>query len=232
MATAQFKTCLFDIDGTLVQTGGAGQQAFAETFAEDFGVEEITRDVSFAGRSDRAIALDLMRAHGVPGTEENWQAFRSGYARRLPAALERCIGCVLPGVEALVARLHARGDVRLGLLTGNLSQTAEMKLGYYGLWHHFAFGGFGDTHVNRNDIAAAAVALAAQHHGIPSPSPDHLVVVIGDTQHDITCAQSVGAKAVAVPTGHTPTEVLRGASPDLLVESLEDSQPLLDWFDA
>jgi phosphoglycolate phosphatase-like HAD superfamily hydrolase len=224
------KTCLFDIDGTLILTGGAGQVAFAETFAELFDVPEITTDISFAGRSDRAITLDLMRAHGVAGSEENWLRFRQGYAERLPATLKRCPGEVLPGVEALVTKLQTQGDVLIGLLTGNLEQTAQMKLAYYGLWDYFACGGYGDLHTNRNDIASAAVKQAAQHHANNNTNGEHLVVVIGDTQHDVTCAHSVGARAVAVPTGHTPSETLRRANPELLVDTLEDCETILEWF--
>lgn len=224
------KTCLFDIDGTLVLTGGAGQQAFAQTFGDEFGIGEISADVAFAGRSDRAIALDLMRAHGVPGTEENWLRFRAGYAARLPAALEHCVGAVLPGVWELLDKLDARGDVQVGLLTGNLRETAELKLGYYGLWDRFEFGGFGDVHTNRNDIAATAVHEARQRHGLGARDETHLVVVIGDTPADVRCAHSVGARAVAVPTGHTPTSSLEAASPELLVESLLESDTILEWF--
>lgn len=213
-------------------TGGAGIIAFAETFAEELGVSEITEDVPFAGRSDRAIALDLMRSHGIPGSEENWAKFRQGYAQRLPAALSRCVGTVLPGVEALIAHLQERGDVQLGLLTGNLQQTAELKLVHYGLWDYFPFGGFGDIHTERDDIAATAVQEAVARDGNPASDKDHQVVVIGDTQHDVTCAQSVGARSVAVPTGHTPAETLRAANPDLLVDTLEDHQTILDWFES
>ncbi len=224
------KTCLFDIDGTLILTGGAGQVAFAETFAALFDIPEITTDVAFAGRSDRAITLDLMRAHGVAGSEENWLRFRQGYAERLPAALERCRGEVLPGVEALIAKLQARGDVLIGLLTGNLEQTAQMKLEHYGLWDRFACGGFGDLHTSRNDIAATAVHQAAQLHAKSQSNGDHLVVIIGDTQHDVTCAHSVGARAVAVPTGHTPAETLRHANPELLIDTLQQCETILEWF--
>ncbi|MCA9240768.1 MAG: HAD family hydrolase [Planctomycetales bacterium] len=225
------KTCLFDIDGTLVLTGGAGMVAFAQTFAEVFGVPEITKSVSFSGRSDRAIASDLMAAHGVPVTEDNWQEFRQGYAARLPAALEACQGCVLPGVERLLTRLQERGDVLIGLLTGNLRQTAQMKLAHYGLWRHFDFGGFGDIHLCRNEIAAAALAEAELQHGQDGAGGEHLVVVIGDTEHDVTCAHSIGARSVATPTGVTPVETLRAAGPHLLVETLEDSAAILQWFD-
>lgn len=224
------KTCLFDIDGTLIQTGGAGQVAFAQTFDEVFGVDQITDAVSFAGRSDRAIALDLMQSHDIDPNEENWQTFRQNYAARLPAALAACVGKVLPGVPELIAALQQRGDVLIGLLTGNLEQTAELKLAHYGLWEHFGFGGFGDVCTNRNDIAAVAVREAVERAPAEC-SPPYNVVVIGDTQHDVTCAHSVGAKAVAVPTGGATADELREVNPELIVDTLEDHAEILQWFD-
>jgi len=226
------KACLFDIDGTLVLTGGAGQVAFAETFAAEFGVEQMTTDISFAGRSDRAIALDLLSAHGIEPSDANWRQFRDSYLPRLDAALERCDGEVLPGVVEVIDQLHRRGDVLVGLLTGNVEQAAEKKLGYYNLWSHFAFGGFGDHHTDRNDIAAVALAAARkQYRGNGAAAGEETIVVIGDTPNDIKCARSIGARAVAVPTGHTPAEVLAPHEPDLLISDLRDAQALLAWFD-
>ncbi|HEX2477090.1 MAG TPA: HAD hydrolase-like protein [Lacipirellulaceae bacterium] len=221
--------CFLDIDGTLVLTGGAGQTAFARTLAEDFGVAEIDRTVAFAGRSDRAIAMDLFRSHGVAPTDENWLQFCAGYLPRLEETLATHQGSVLPGVVNLLSTLAARGDVALGLLTGNVREGARRKLGYYGLWHHFPFGGFGDEHTERCDIAAAALAAARlhlngeRHHG--------QVIVIGDTVHDIDCGRSIGALCVAVPTGHTTAEALRAGEPDVLVHTLEDAAPILALLD-
>jgi phosphoglycolate phosphatase len=99
---------LFDIDGTLVHTGGAGQLAFAEAFAAEFGVPELSGAVRFAGRSDRAIALELMGAHGIDSTAENWRRFRSTYLQKLPGALKSRQGRVLPGVGALLDPLEGR----------------------------------------------------------------------------------------------------------------------------
>ena len=222
--------CLLDIDGTLVQTGGAGQAAFARTLAADFGITEISREVAFAGRSDRAIAFDLFRIHGVEPTAENWQRFYRGYLRRLEETLPTHRGYVLPGVVALLEALTARGDVALGLLTGNVREAARRKLTHYGLWHWFPFGGFGDDHVDRNDIAAAALAEARLHLDGRAIAKQQ-VVVIGDTLNDISCGRSIGAKCVAVPTGHAPAEVLRHGAPDVLVETLEDAKPVLKLFD-
>jgi phosphoglycolate phosphatase len=223
---------LFDIDGTLVQTGGAGQLAFAETFADEFGVRELSGSVAFAGRSDRAIALELMRVHGVPPNEENWQRFRSGYLKRLPAALARRQGCVLPGVTELLDELAALEHPLVGLLTGNVRDGAMQKLTYYRLVERFGFGGFGDVSDERCDIAAAALAearrAAAARNGGANGKALSGAMVIGDTVHDISCARSIGAYAVAVPTGNTPREELAAAAPDLLLQDLSDSRPLLD----
>ncbi|MEM1304873.1 MAG: haloacid dehalogenase-like hydrolase [Planctomycetota bacterium] len=224
------KACLLDIDGTLVLTGGAGQEAFAESFDALFDVGEITADVSFAGRSDRAIALDLMRHHGVDPSPENWDAFQSAYVERLGPALQRCTGQVLPGVFEFLDKLAARGDVLIGLLTGNMFLAAMMKLHHYGLWDRFTFGGFGDRYADRNDIAATAVSEAEKRYDGDS-NGDSTVVVIGDTPNDVRCARSVGAIAVAVPTGHTSAAALRSCGPDLLVETLEDHDTILQWFE-
>jgi phosphoglycolate phosphatase-like HAD superfamily hydrolase len=231
--------CFLDIDGTLVLTGGAGQTAFARTLAEDFGIETIDGSVPFAGRSDRAIAMDLFRRHGVPATEDNWQRFRAGYLDRLQDALVSHKGRVLPGVPELLNALASRGDVAVGLLTGNLREGARCKLSYYGLWEHFPFGGFGDEYLERCDIAAAALSAARSHlaclsNGSSNDDVCHgngQVVVIGDTLHDISCGRSIGASCVAVPTGHTSAEVLGSGKPDALVATLEDVGPVLALFD-
>jgi phosphoglycolate phosphatase-like HAD superfamily hydrolase len=217
--------CLIDIDGTLLLTGGAGQTAFAETLAADFGIPEIRTKVSFAGRSDRAIVADLFRHHGVEPSEPNWQKFCAGYLIRLGAALEKHRGYVLPGVGELLTSLADRGDVALGLLTGNVREGARRKLEHYDLWHWFAFGGFGDEHEERNDIAAAALTAAKLHvNGAASAHGE--VIVIGDTTNDIVCGRSIGARCVAVATGHSSIEELSGSRPDVLVSTLEDAQPI------
>jgi phosphoglycolate phosphatase len=223
---------LFDIDGTLVQTGGAGQLAFAEAFAAEFGVEQLSGAVPFAGRSDRAIAADLMRVHGVEASPENWRRFQAAYLERLPSALERREGRVLPGVPELLNQLEALAHPLCGLLTGNVRRGAQHKLAYYGLAERFDFGGFGDDVHDRCDIAAEALAQAQQRFAARNGSPRNGklagVMVIGDTVHDITCARYIGALAVAVPTGGATRQQLADAAPDLLLDDLTDASPLLD----
>ena len=230
--------CLLDIDGTLLLTGGAGQAAFAETLAAEFGIAEIISTVMFAGRSDRAIAMDLFHAHGVEQTTENWHRFCAGYLSRLEAALKARQGFVLPGATELVTALAKRDDVALGLLTGNVREGAKRKLVHYNLWHPFAFGGYGDDHLDRCDIAATALAAARDHiNGRANGTArngkrfDGEILVIGDTPTDITCGRSIGARCIAVPTGHTKADELRQSNPDLLVDTLEDIAPILSLID-
>jgi phosphoglycolate phosphatase len=221
--------CLLDIDGTLILTGGAGQTAFARTLALDFGIKEIDGRVQFAGRSDRAIAMDLFRSHGVEPSGENWLRFCAGYLTRLEQALATHQGHVLPGVGELLSTLVARGDVAVGLLTGNVREGARRKLSFYGLWEHFPFGGFGDEHVERCDIAAAALEAARLH--LNGTRGLGQVLVIGDTLHDISCGRSIDARCIAVPTGHTTADELRTGNPDVLVETLADTAPILALLD-
>lgn len=227
------KACFFDIDGTLVQTGGAGQWAFAETFLDLFGIEELSKEVPFAGRSDRGIAGGFFRAHGLDDSQANWDRFRDGYVERLGRHVRERDGGLLPGVPALIDRVEALGDVDIGLLTGNIRRAAEVKLGHYGLWDRFEFGGFGDDHPDRNDIAAAALAAARRRRRERSAAErdvEEKIVVIGDTPNDVRCARAIGAWAVAVPTGPTPVEDLIAAQPDLLVETLEQADAVVEYL--
>ena len=215
---------LFDIDGTLLLTAGAGMKAFAAAFAELFEVRELSGDVPFAGRSDRAIAQDLMHLHGIEPTAEHWQQFAESYLQHLKITLPQCVGEIMPGVHGLLETLQCQDHVLVGLLTGNLRSGATRKLSHYGLADHFPFGGFGDLWTNRDAIASEAYEQARFHaHGKLDG-----VMVIGDTVHDIRCARSIGACAVAVPTGNTTADQLRDEVPDILVEDLTEVEPLLE----
>jgi len=228
----------WDIDGTLLLTGGAGQSAFAETLSADFGISEIDAQVGFAGRSDKAIAMDLFRNHGIEPSESNWRRFCKGYLSRLENALRAHRGLVLPGVHALLEALAARGDVAIGLLTGNMREGARRKLCHYGLWDWFPFGGFGDEHMERSGIAAAAVTAAELHlngqfdtANSNGMSTSRQIIVIGDTPHDIRCGRSIGARCVAVSTGISTAEELRACQPNVFVETLDTAEPILALLD-
>ncbi len=222
---------LFDIDGTLISTGGAGKVAFAETFHELFGVAEISSNVGFAGRSDRAIAEELMRVHGIEVTSENWQRFTTAFLPRLKQVLPRSAGEILPGVLTLLDKLAAMEHVTLGLLTGNIAAGAKAKLSHYQLFDRFQFGGYGDDWTDRSDIAIAALGAAKLHLNGAGKAGEK-VIVIGDTPADVRCARAIDAFAVAVATGGATMEQLAASKPDLLVADLTDNQELLLQVDS
>ncbi|MCY2968922.1 MAG: haloacid dehalogenase-like hydrolase, partial [Planctomycetota bacterium] len=154
------RVCLFDIDGTLIQSGGAGMGALKEAMIKAFGIEPPVQQVPVHGRTDRAIAADLFTVYSIEQTDANWQRFRTAYLEALPRLLVERDGDVLPGIGTLLDLLRSQDDIRLGLLTGNTRAGAEIKLGHYGLSHYFSFGGFGDLHHDRDDVARAAFANA------------------------------------------------------------------------
>lgn len=216
---------LFDIDGTLLNSGGAGKSAIEEALAVQFGVA-VTAQVTYSGRTDRAIGRDLLRLHGIAETAENWQRLLTGYLERLPAALARHRGQVLPGIAELIGQLEARTDAVLGLLTGNVHAGARLKLGHFGLFEQFAFGGFGDHHYDRDEVAHLALAAARAH--LKREVAAERVWVIGDTPLDVRGARAIGARAVAVATGWHSLGELAAVGPDVLVADLSDPLPLLE----
>jgi phosphoglycolate phosphatase len=224
MIVSRMIVCLFDIDGTLLSSGGAGKAALESAFTEDLGVP-LTARVSYAGRTDRAIIRDLLQQHGLEETPERFERLLAGYLRRLPASLCHHRGCVLPGIETLLGELRRRDDVALGLLTGNMRAGARAKLGHFGLFEHFRFGGFGDQHFDRDDVAREALA-AVRAHGHADVEPGN-IWVIGDTPLDVQCARAIGARALAVATGMHTVEELTAAQPDVVVPDLADPSPLL-----
>jgi phosphoglycolate phosphatase len=220
---------LFDIDGTLLSSGGAGKAAFESALLSEFHLPELRGQVAYAGRTDRAIGHDLFQLHEIAATTDNWRRFAQRYVGNLPASLAAHAGKVLPGVVPLLERLRARPDVAMGLLTGNLHAGARVKLGYFGLFEHFAFGGFGDEHLCRDDVARQALA-AARRHLDRRFRPDR-VWVIGDTPLDVCCARAIGARVIAVATGIYRLGELSAAKPDLLLKDLSDAEALVPLWD-
>jgi phosphoglycolate phosphatase len=217
--------CLFDIDGTLLTTGGAGQLAMERALSRVFGIHQIQGEILAAGRTDRAITSDLFRLNGLEVTEQSWRRFLAEYFQLLPQTLAERQGRVLPGVRALLEELSGRADVSLGLLTGNFRDGAAIKLRHYRIDHHFAYGGFGDEHHERDDVARVALQAAANH--LRRRVSGESVWVIGDTPSDVRCARAVGARAVAVATGIFSSQELEQTEPDLLLEDFRDADSLL-----
>jgi phosphoglycolate phosphatase-like HAD superfamily hydrolase len=217
--------CLFDIDGTLIASGGAGKAALEAALADEFGIDHLIEKLQLSGRTDRAIIADLFRLHVIDDTPENHERLRDAYLRHLPHYLARCAGHVLPGIAELLVHLSGRDDVAIGLLTGNVRAGAQVKLGYFGLHHYFAFGGFGDHHLDRDDVAREA--LDAVRRRLNGSVNLERIWVVGDTPLDIRCARCIGVRAVAVASGWHSLDELAEHQPDLLLADLSNPTPLL-----
>lgn len=212
---------LFDIDGTLIRTGGAGVKAFERAFALEFGVRRATEDVSFAGRTDPSLVRQCFHRHGIAPTAENFQRFFEVYVFLLQHLLEQTRGAACAGVSEFVDDLRRLSHPPvLGLLTGNIRLGAEIKLRYYNLWGCFRSGAFGDDHEDRNKLAAIA-----GHRGealLNRLLAGDEILVVGDTPLDIECARAIGAKMLAVGTGGYSCDELRACAPTWVVETLRD----------
>ena len=209
---------LFDIDGTLILTGGAGMKAFAEAFSDEFDLPYATEDMDFAGRTDRGLACQVFRANQIEPTQANFERFTEAYTQRLDKYLPADNTQPLLGVLELLDAIETMANPPvLGLLTGNLPLGAELKLTHYHLWHRFEFGAFGDTTEDRNEIAQAAFKIAKGQ--FPNLRPTE-ILIIGDTPADIHCAQSINAPVLAVATGNFTETQLAEHHPTLLASNL------------
>lgn len=227
LTIATMTTLLFDIDGTLIHTGGAGGAALRSAFRDLFQVPRPV-DVEYSGRTDRAIGSDMLDKNAIENSLQNWTRLRTEYLGQLPGFLPRCHGRILPGIEALLEQLSRHNGLSLGLLTGNLREGARLKLEFYRLMNHFRFGGYGDDHFDRNHVAESAVA-AARDQANGSFDPNR-VWVIGDTPLDVRCARWIGARVLAVATGAHSREELACHQPDRLVDDLTNTDQILSWL--
>jgi phosphoglycolate phosphatase-like HAD superfamily hydrolase len=210
---------LFDIDGTLVHTGGAGIKAFAKTFATEFNALDGVEKISFAGRTDVNLVREFFGIHRIEATPENFRRFFENYVFWLDQTVSQSNGGTCRGVCEFIEGLLALPDPpMLGLLTGNIRLGAEIKLRRYHLWDIFEIGGFADDHENRNQIASAALERGSRVFGRQLRGEE--IVVVGDTPHDIRCGRHIGAKTLAVATGGAKLDQLIKHEPDWAVEDL------------
>jgi phosphoglycolate phosphatase len=215
---------LFDIDGTLVHTGGAGVKAFARAFATEFGVADGTDRLKFAGRTDVSLVREFFTLESIEPSPENFDRFFASYLRWLREIIPDCKGGACRGVLEFYQSLRARPEPPLtGLLTGNIKQGARIKLERYALWEMFPFGAFADDHEERDQIAAAALRRGSQHCGRELRGDE--VLVIGDTPLDIRCGRAIGAKVLAVATGGVSLQELERHNPDWAVPDLTHLPP-------
>jgi phosphoglycolate phosphatase-like HAD superfamily hydrolase len=219
---------LFDIDGTLIHTGGVGIRAFARAFETEFGARGAEK-LKFSGRTDISLVREFFLLSRIEPSAANFDRFFEAYVFWLQMFIPHCKGGACRGVLDFYRTLHSRPDPPLaGLLTGNIKKGARIKLERFGLWEKFSFGAFADDHEEREQIAATALkrGSARLHRRLRGEE----VLVIGDTPLDIRCARAVGAKVLAVATGGATLEELERHQPDWAVPDLThiDAERLLN----
>ncbi len=215
---------LFDVDGTLIRTGGAGVRAYAKVFETEFRTTDGFERLKFGGRTDLSLIREFFGFHGIPVTPENLERFFSRYVFWLDQFLREGQAMVCAGVREFIRGLEALPrPPLLGLLTGNIRLGAEIKLRHVDLWDCFVVGGFADDHEERSEIAAAALRRGSGV--LQEELRGDQVLVVGDTPFDIRCARAIGAQALAVATGNWPMDELRSHRPDWAVRDLTQVQP-------
>ena len=218
---------LFDIDGTLLLSGGAGTRALNRTFEELFGVAGAFTGIPVAGRTDLLILGDALERAGIAADEDVQARFLTRYCEHF----EREIHYpgprkgLMPGVRQLLDRLQETPDVACALVTGNIARAARIKLEHFAIRGYFVGGAYGDDAPRRDDLVPIAVERA-RRAGVVVDSPSE-AVVIGDTPLDVQCAAASGARAVCVATGSFTEEELQRAGADAVLRDLKDPECFL-----
>jgi phosphoglycolate phosphatase len=223
------KLVLFDIDGTLVLTGGAGIRAMNLACEDVLGHRDALEGVPVAGRTDWVILHDALHKMGRDLDEALFGRLRDEYVTRLQDEIGlrgQGVKAVMPGIRPLLDELEARDDVFLALLTGNFERSAKIKLEHFDLWRYFKCGAFGDDAKDRNALVPFAVERAMRC-GLEAVAPSD-VFVVGDTPHDVACARAAGALPIAVATGSFTRDQLRASGADIAFDDLSDTAAFLE----
>lgn len=211
---------LFDIDGTLIDSGGAGVRSLNYSFRDEFKVEGAFAHINMAGKTDLQIIKEALSRLGIPESNGILPSIINRYLEHLRVEIQTSSRHMKPGVMALLDALSEEPNIRLGLLTGNLEQGARIKLEAFGLNRYFPIGAFGSDSEDRNRLLPIAVERLK---GLNGYSIDYKqCIVVGDTPRDVFSAKPYGALSIAVATGPYPKTALKMAEPDLLLKDLTD----------
>jgi phosphoglycolate phosphatase len=219
------KYILFDIDGTLIDSGGAGTRSLDLAFEEIFAVPDAFRNISMAGKTDMQILKEGLKLHRIDRRIDSLNgagpAFFKTYIIHLRNTIDKKKGQIKPGVEKALEVLKSDNGCTLGLLTGNIEEGAMVKLRAFGLDSYFQTGAFGDDSEDRNELLPVAVDKLYKRTSLKVGFRD--CIVIGDTPSDIECSKPYGALAVAVATGPYASGILADAGADVVFEDLSDT---------
>jgi len=220
---------LFDIDGTLLLSGGAGVRAMTRTFEALFEVPDAFAGISIGGHTDSFLLSAALSRANLPDNPDVHARFRTAY---LPV-LEREVRLpgsgrygIMPGIGRLLAAVREREPFHLALLTGNYEPAAQIKLAHFGLAGFFSWGTFGEESKSREDLGPLAMIRARQRQ-LPARALER-AVVIGDTPHDVACARAAGVRMLAVATGHYSVADLEAAGADVALPDLTDTDRVLE----
>jgi phosphoglycolate phosphatase-like HAD superfamily hydrolase len=221
------RAVLFDIDGTILVTGGAGGVAWRRAFAEQHGVDVDIGEHTDAGMTDPEIATIIFReVLGREGSPEERARAIAGYLSHLPESVAESDGYrVMPGIEPLLDRLIDAGTL-LGLVTGNVEAAAHVKLSRAGLNRFFSFGGYGSDSADRVEVTRAALGRAEMVSG--GTLDDAACFSVGDTPRDVSAGHGAGIRVVGVATGSYTVEELGQAGADWAIDTVESGFPLGD----
>jgi phosphoglycolate phosphatase len=215
---------LFDVDGTLLLSGGAGARAMAIAFERVFGVSDAFKGIPIAGFTDTFLVSRALARANLPDTVDAHTSFRGAYLDLLPEEIVKP-GTgrkgLMPGVRELLDELSSDPEMHPALLTGNYKVAAHIKLAHFGVGDYFSWGAFGEDSPDRAELAQLALGRAAART-VPRVACDN-AVVIGDTPHDVACARAIGARVIAVATGNSSLDELLEAGADSVVATLADT---------
>ncbi|MFN3739056.1 MAG: HAD family hydrolase [Thermodesulfovibrionales bacterium] len=218
---------LFDVDGTLIDSGEAGTRSLNLAFWELFSIRDAFRDIQMAGKTDIQIMKEGLLRHGI-SVDGNLPLIVESYLRNLKKEINNPLRHLKPGIKELLENLSAEKDVHLGLLTGNLEQGARIKLEPFGLNRYFTSGAFGSDHEDRNSLLPIAIERFKLLTGKEFRPED--CIVIGDTPRDVYCSKPYGARCIGVATGPYKPEDLKKAGADVVFEDMGDVNEVLNFL--
>ena len=224
------KLVLFDIDGTLLMSGGAGKRAMIAAFDELFGIENAFENVHMYGRTDPEIFRHALDLHGLEWRDDKAEAFKRRYFQLIEIKMQEPGNAkrLMPGIPVILDLLGNIHNVHLGLLTGNWRRSAIIKLNFFNLANYFSIGAFADDSEIREELLPYAVERYRSMLGLEVEPRN--VFVVGDTPRDVQCARPHNATTVAVATGWTESDELARENPDYLFKDLSDASSFLALF--
>jgi len=218
---------LFDIDGTLIDSGGAGTRSLNSAFQELFSLEDAFHGIRMSGKTDTEIIKEALLKHEI-SIDGNLDAVVNTYLKNLEKEIQNKRKHVKPGVHELLERLSSKRHIGLGLLTGNLEPGARIKLESLDLNRYFSSGAFGSDDEDRNNLLPIAVKRFEEL--FRKSIEIYNCIIVGDTPRDVACAHIYQALCIGVATGSYSFEELVEAGADYVVKDLSDHSELLRFF--